>query len=108
MKTLEIINCVALICVALCALVEFIFFMIRAYKLDNAKTFEDLNKIFDLDGKFLRIIVAITMLLASVIILTGTLLMHPQFCAMQVIGVVLSGLWLLFAVVYIVMAIKKK
>ena len=108
MKTLEIINEAAWVCVVLCALVGFIFLMIRAHKLENAKTFKDLNKVFSLDGKFFAIVVSITLVLASVIVLTGTLLMHPHFCSMQIAGFTISGLWLLLAVVYIVMAMKKK
>lgn len=108
MLTLEIILNAAIICVALVSFVTVLFLLIRSGRLDKVNTHDDLMKVFKNDDKFFSVIMPILFTCMSAIILTGALITWPKFCAMQLVGLVLSAFWLLLAIVYVIITIKKK
>ena len=108
METLELIQGLMFVGVALLALVTVIFLLIRSSRLDKVKTHEDLMRVFKSDDKFFAIAGPTLFVIMSVIMLTGAFISWPDFCAMQLLGIILSSFWLLLAVTVVIAMLKKK
>lgn len=108
METLNIIfNCL-LGATFIFGLIFVVLLCIRNDKLSKVKNAEDLKEVNRFDEKYVRICAIIPTLLFSALLVVGPLMFYPEFCTEQLIGFILSGLWLLFGLFGIHFTKKEK
>ena len=106
MEVLKIICNAAIICVSLIAFVALIIGTTSKITSGKENNDEKTLKSHERLIWFFNITIPVMLVCAAVIILTSTLLFHPEFCLMQLFGFILSGCWLILAI-FIVYMFKK-